>query len=88
MRSDWGSLGDRATASGHGARVELPAHVWAWPPGATAWEAGLLVRWEPDGSGGWLGEVALLGQSGAAGLLLVAADRLRPVQAARPLPWA
>lgn len=93
IRSEWGSLGERGVAEvgRDGGRVGLPCHVWAWVDtlaGEWRWVPGLLVRWEADGTGSWWGEVALVGESGAAGLLMVGADRLRPVQAAPPLPWA
>lgn len=89
-RSDHGTLAQRA-ARAQGVRAELPCHVWAWVDtlaGEWRWVPGLLVRWQPEGAGSWWGEVALVGESGAAGLLMVAANRLRPVQAAPPLPWA
>lgn len=56
--------------------------------GAGSWSPGLLVRWEAGENGTWWGDVALVGESGQAGLQLVVADRLRPAQSAPPMPWA
>ena len=66
-------------------RLELPCHVWAALPGETSWTAGLLVRWAAGDGGAWWGEVALVGASGAAGLQMVAAERLRPAHTTPPV---
>lgn len=85
MRSDFGSIGDRSRATGR--PVELPCHVWVRLPGASGWIPGLLVRWEAGDEGTWWGEVAIVGESGAAGLQMVSAAGLLPAATSTPLPW-
>lgn len=90
IRSQWGSLGARGAASGLGGKVALPCHVWVWattPEGESSWSPALLLRWEPDGAGGWLGEVALEAAPGLAARTSVPANRLRPAHTDPPPPW-